>query len=447
MNKIKNNFFVFLLVFFLTSCSFDNKSGIWKNENKTSQKKISKGVFSEFKKLSSDNNNFNKIILLDKNFKFQLTKATENKNWKDIFFSKNNNLKNFKYSNEFKLIYKSRKISKYDINQNLLYENDNFITSDTNGNLLIYSVENNNILQKFNFYKKKYKNIKKKLNIIVEENIVYVSDNLGFLYAYDYEKNKIIWAKNFKIPFRSNLKIIEDKLAAANQNNNLYIIDKNSGDNLKLIPTEETIIKNDFINNLSADEENLYFLNTYGSLYSIEIDSKKINWFINLNQSIELNPSNLFFGNQIVIENNKLVVSSNNFTYILDTNNGSIIYKKNFSSLIKPIINNDYLFLISKNNLLISMNLRNGKILFSHDLNDEIANFLGSKKKVAKFKNIAVINDGLLIFLKNSYALQLSIDGKIQKIIKLPSKINTLPIFVKNQILFADSNNKIAVMN
>ena len=61
------------------------------------------------------------------------------------------------------------------------------------------------------------------------------------------------------------------------------------------------------------------------------------------------------------------------------------------------------------------MNLRNGKILFSLDLNDEIANFLGSKKKVAKFKNIAVINDGLLIFLKNSYALQLSIDGKIQK--------------------------------
>ena len=88
---------------------------------------------------------------------------------------------------------------------------------------------------------------------------------------------------------------MEGKLAVANQNNNLYIIDKNSGDNLKLIPTEETIIKNNFINNLSADDENLYFLNTYGSLYCIEIDSNKINWFINLNQSIELNPSNLFF--------------------------------------------------------------------------------------------------------------------------------------------------------
>ena len=66
---------------------------------------------SEFKKLNSDNNNFNKIILLDKNFKFQLTKAIENKNWKDIFFNKNNNLNNFKYNNEFKLEYK--KVEKF----------------------------------------------------------------------------------------------------------------------------------------------------------------------------------------------------------------------------------------------------------------------------------------------------------------------------------------------
>ena len=159
---MKNSFFVFLFIFFLTSCSFDNKSGIWQNENETSQKKYQKGYLVNLKKLNSANNNFNKIVLLDKNFKFQLTKAKENENWTDIFFNKNNNLNNFKYNNEYKLEYKSKKISKYDINQNLLYENDNFITSDSNGNLLIYSAENNNILQKFNFYKKKYKKIKKK---------------------------------------------------------------------------------------------------------------------------------------------------------------------------------------------------------------------------------------------------------------------------------------------
>ena len=118
------------------------------------------------------------------------------------------------------------------------------------------------------------------------------------MYAYDYVRKKTTWAKNFKVPFRSNLKIIKNNLAAANQNNNLYIIDKNSGGNLKLIPTEETTIKNNFINNLSADEKNLYFLNTYGS-YSIDIDSKRINWFINLNQSVRAQSNNLFIGNRL----------------------------------------------------------------------------------------------------------------------------------------------------
>ena len=52
---------------------------------------------------------------------------------------------------------------------------------------------------KFNFYKNKFKKIKKFLNLIVEDSIVYVSDNMGFLYAYDLIKGSIIWAKNYKI--------------------------------------------------------------------------------------------------------------------------------------------------------------------------------------------------------------------------------------------------------
>ena len=105
---------------------------------------------------------------------------------------------------------------------------------------------------KKNFYiiKKEYKKISKFLNLIIENDIIYVSDNLGFLYAYNYINDKILWAKNYKIPFKSNLKISNTKLIAANQNNNLYFINKKSGDIIQLLPTEETIVKNNFINNL-----------------------------------------------------------------------------------------------------------------------------------------------------------------------------------------------------
>ena len=54
----------------------------------------------------------------------------------------------------------------------------------------------------------------------------------------------------------------------------------------------------------------------------------KIKWFSNLNQSLDINPSNLFFGNQIISYKDKLVISSNKQLYIINENNGSIIFKK-----------------------------------------------------------------------------------------------------------------------
>ena len=101
---------------------------------------------------------------------------------------------------------------------------------------------------------------------------------------------------------------------------------------MKQIPTEETIVKNNFINSLSLDEKNIFFLNTYGSLYSVDIKSKRINWFINLNQSLDVNPNNMFNGSQIINSGGKIITSSNQFLYIIDSNTGSIIFKKKFSN-------------------------------------------------------------------------------------------------------------------
>ena len=61
----------------------------------------------------------------------------------------------------------------------------------------------------------------------------------------------------------------------------------------------------------------------------------KIIWFINLNQSPDINPSNLFTSNEIVNSNNKILVSSNDRFFIIDKNTGSITGRFSFSPLIK----------------------------------------------------------------------------------------------------------------
>ena len=281
----------------------------------------------------------------------------------------------------------------------------------------------------------------------MEDGIIYVSDNLGYLYAYDNINNKLIWAKNYKIPFRSNLKIIDNQLVTSNTNNDLYFFDKLNGDLLKMIPTEVITIKNKFINNLSVNNNELFFLNTYGSLYSIDKNTRRINWFLNLNRSLDLNPSNLFIGSKIINYDNKIVISSNFFTYIINASNGSIIHKMNFASKIKPVINNNFLFLISKKNFLISMNLNDGKLLYSYDINEKIAKFLKTKKKEVEFKDIVILNNKIFIFLKNSYLIKFNLNGSIEEIIKLPSKIYSQPVFIKNAIVYLNNNNRLIILD
>ena len=437
-------FYILLTIIFLQSCSFDNKSGIWKNENMPPE--IDE-KFDQLESVVTVAPNFEKIIKVKEDYKFRLSKKVLNKNWSDIYYNSSNNYKNFEYKNANEIFLKSRKISRKQLNKNILFENNYLISSDNQGNIIIFSINEKQVFRKINFYKKKYKKIKKILNIIVENDTVYISDNLGYLYAYNYIDDKYIWAKNYKIPFRSNLKIYENKLIAVNQNNNLFYFEKKTGEILKSIPTEETILKNNFINNLSIHKKNTFFLNTYGSLYSISNDTLRINWFVNLNDSIILGSNNLFQGNQIISDRNKIVVSSNNNTYVIDANSGIIISKKKFSSKIKPLIINDHFFTITKNNLLVSMEVSTGKIIYSYNINEKIAKFLNSKKRNAPIQNLMMADDRLIIFLNNSYYLKTNIYGEIIEIKKLPSALNSNQIIVNGFLIFINKQNKIYMVN
>jgi hypothetical protein len=438
-------FIALIFLIFFHNCSFDNKTGIWKNENSVSEN--DNNLFKDFETLITQKSSFDESIDIKKNFKFKLSDPVNNDNWNDIFYDETNNYKNFNFSGDNQLIFKSKKITKFTTNNFILFENDNLITSDIKGNIIIFSVSNDKVIKKFNFYKNKYKKIKKNLNIITNNGVIYVSDNIGFLYAYDYMDDKILWAKNFKTPFRSNLKLSKNKLILSNQNNDLFFINKKNGESMKLIPTEETTVKNQFKNNLSLNKNSIFFLNTYGSLYSINIETMNVNWFINLNQSFDLNPSNIFFGSKIITFDNKIFVSSNYFTYIIDVSSGSILYKINFSAKIKPSVIDNYLFLISKNNLLIAMNLKNGEIIYSYDINEKISEFLNIKKKNVKFKNIFIANNYIYIILKNSYILRFNIEGNLEKVEKLPTKIFSQPIFINGYMMYLSSSGKLSIVD
>jgi len=439
-------FKILILLFLFYSCSFDTKTGIWKNDNIVPNIE-NNSVFKDFVKITSSDEKFNSIVQINEEFNFIINEPLRNLSWNQTLLNKENNIVNLSFDNKNQAIHKSKKISLHTLNENILYEKNKIFLSDQKGNLFIYSLQKNKLIKKLNFYKKKYKNKKIKLNFIIENDIVYISDNIGFIYAYDINLDKIIWAKNINIPFRSNLKLSLNFLTLANQNNDLYFFNKKNGKLIKLIPSEETVINNNFQNKISLSNDEVFFLNTYGSLYSIDNKSFNLKWFVNLNKTLEKNLSNLFYGSDVVFYDNRILLSSNENFYIINSKNGSVLYKKNFSSYFNPIINNDFVFLLTKNNLLVALNLRDGEIIYSLDLAQETANFLSTKKKNLIIKNILMVDDKIFVFLKNSYVIKLDIYGKIVSIIKLPSKLKTQPIIVDNKLFYINKKNKLFVVN
>ena len=437
--------FLFLIILYLLqSCSFDDKSGIWKNDSFITEKK--EDVKDGFNDLVISSDTFNQIILINNKKKFTLSTPKNTKIWQDIYFNKSNNSENFSFSELNQLNFISKKITSHPINNFILFKDNNLILSDQKGNVIIFNTINNKII-KFNFYKKKFKKIKKYLNFHLENNFLYISDNLGYLYNYDLINKKVIWAKNYNVPFSGNLKIIENKLITSNLNNNLIFYNKYNGNILKSIPTEETIIKNQFKNNISLDYKNLYFLNTFGSLYSVNVERMTINWFVNISNSSALNPNNLFNGSIIINKDNRIIVSSDNQTFMIDTNSGNIINKFNFSSQIKPTIVDKYLFIITKNHYLVVIDYNSGEIIFSSDINQDLSDLLQEKKRKILIGSLNILENKIYIFLKNSFYLKYDLNGRLLDVNKLPTKINSELIFVNNSILFVNNRNKLVIVN
>ena len=438
-------FFIITLIITLSNCSFDTKTGIWENSNVVNKKNIDR--FKDFETLYAEEKTFNRIIKPRNNSQIYLDSAISNQNWLQENFQNSNNFINFSYNGLNEIIFKSKKLSRNNINEKFLFDGSNLIATDDKGNIIVYSVLNKKISLKYNFYKKKYKSTKKKLNIIIENEIIYVSDNIGYLYALDYSSKKIIWAKNFKIPFRSNLKSIDNQIILSDTNNVLYFINKSNGSILRNIPTEENLLKSSYINSLALDNNYLFYLNTYGSIYSININNGGINWFLNLNKSLSINPSNLFYSNPLLLDSDKIIISSDPNLYVFNKKNGVMQKKLSITSINKPVISNQKIFIITKDNLLVCLDLSSDKILYSINIANEIASFLKTKAKSVQIKNFLVANSKILIFLNNSYLVEISSNGIIKKVDKLPAKLNSNPIFSNDSMMYIDKSNKLIILN
>ena len=154
---------ILIFVLSLSNCSFDDKTGIWKNSNEISKK--NKNELSDFKKIYTEQKLFSEIIYPKKNTQVSLDNIKENITWNDEFYQGSNNLENFNYEEFNNIVFKSKKLSKYQIGKKILFDGENAIFTDEKGNIFVYSINLREIIFKYNFYKKRFKKIKKNFTL------------------------------------------------------------------------------------------------------------------------------------------------------------------------------------------------------------------------------------------------------------------------------------------
>jgi len=460
-----------LILILFQNCSFDNKTGIWQepdlvlmDQNKDidqyeegeefEDSSLRDVFFSLNKSESSKTITYNSLINIDEEYL--------NTNWTNYYQNNKNNISNLFYINKKELIFKSSRLSKFN-NKNhlnsdpsltpLIYEN-HIISYDHKGTIYVYSLENKKKIYEYNFYKKKFKKYKKKIYIAVKDGIIYAADNLGYLYAININSNKILWAKNYGIPFRSNILLVENQLITSNQDNVLFSMDMKTGIKNWQYQSRITKLKTNFINNVSIDEENanIIFLNTSGELYSVNYKSKKINWLVNTKKNSPSEELDIFTGTPVIIKKNFILISTNTSLSLYDSLTGGKIWERFIVSQIKSVLTKNHLFLINNDNYIMCVELISGNTVWSQNINKQMTNNKELEKisrKMGVVTNLTVADSKIMLFTSRGFLFLFDhSNGNIEygdRITK--SGIIGNPVFAEGHLYLLDKSFRIRKFN
>lgn len=428
MKKIIN-LFIFLL---LINCSFDNKTGIWQDDSVNQEVYRTKKNFKEIKEID-----------VDTLTNIKLSAIKNNLSWEDRYLNKNNNIQNIFYRNSSNLLYKSKRVKANFYDKDILYLDNLIISYNRKGEIFFYSLSENKVIFKYNFYKNKYKNFKKKLYLAIDQGKLIVADNIGYIYSIQINEKNLIWAKNYRISFRSNIKIQDGIIFLADQENKLYAINSLNGLKLWDFLGNQSFLKGKFLNNINIDDlnKNIFFLNTQGKVYSINYANQNINWLLNLDNIYFTDNPNIFSGQELVSDRSNLIVSTDKLIANFDKLNGAKKWDIDLVSRVKPSISSNYLFVVSDRNFLNCIDINNGKILWS------IKIFKNSKinlDKTGNIKHLIIAESQIMLLTNKGYVIKYKAgNGELIEAVDLNlSFIGSYPIIVDGY-LYLTSNSKI----
>ena len=207
-----NKLFVILVVsIFLSNCSLNENSKIWKKKEKIeNENKVTKKFLADKKKVLTE---FNPSLKLD----------LSNNEQNNKIFDPLNNFGSLKYNGLINKVnnYKFSKLENFDqFNFEPLILDNGVVIFEKKGTIIRFN-DNKKIVWKNNFYSKTEKKIHPILSFAMTDKNLLVADSIAKITNINLQTGNLIWSKKSEYPFNSEIKIYKNKLFVVDFKNTL----------------------------------------------------------------------------------------------------------------------------------------------------------------------------------------------------------------------------------
>ena len=233
----------------------------------------------------------------------------------------------------------------------------------------------------------------------------------------------------------------------ANQDNTIYCVSLVDGRTKWNFSTTTTLLKSNFKNDIIVNEKGeIFFINTSGELYSIDSQNRNINWVVNLKDSNSEISNEIFSSVPLVMNKKNIFTITQNSFSKFEKISGARIWGRPISSYLKPILTKNNIFIVTKEKLLICLNINDGTVVWSQSINKQLKKI--NKKilnKIGEIKNLIIAGDQILIFTTKGFLLSFNPTNGVLSYYKylLKGGFGSYPVFVDGNMYIFGKNKKL----
>ena len=424
-----NKFFLYLfIIILLSNCGIVKKKDTAKNIN-------TKIIFEKSKPIKEELNP-GLIIKLNKLTKGEPFLRNNTNNIGNINFETNfNNTSHYKFS----------AIKEFDFSQpELIFTKDeSIIFFDGKGS--IFKVNNElKEIWKVNHYTKKEKKLNPILYFAQTEKNLIVADSLSKIYLINLIDGNLIWTKDSKASFNSNIKIINDRFLVVDFENTIRCFSIKNGNEIWNYETENPFIKSQKKLSLVTKGNLVYFVNNIGDVTALNIDNGSLYWQTPTQSNVIYQDAFTLENSDLVFANNSIYFSNNkNQFFSIDANSGIIKWKQRINSSIVSTIIDKFIFTVSNEGYIFVIDDEKGNVIRITNAFKNIEN----KKKLIKPTGFIIARNKIYLSLNTGKLIKADVTtGVEENIYKLSgSKILRPNVFSGNMYLL--KNNAIIKTN